>query len=160
MRIVVDLSHSISQVALIPFGASDGTLGWITFHKETEGVFGLGQGPISLPSQLGKKFGKKFSYCLVHWRSNETSSLYFGDAAVPKGQVQYTPIVPNSKFPSFYYVRVLGISVGPTLLPIDPSVFEIDHSSGRGGTIIDTGSTVAWFLPKAYEQILAVLKFN
>ena len=147
----IDLWHLISQVALFPFGASDATMG--TYTVEEDGIFGLGQGPISLPSQLG---GNKFSYCLVDWQSDETSSLYFGDAAVPKGKVRYTPIVPNAKYPTFWYIRMIGISVGSKRLPIAKSAFEID-SSGQGGTIVDTASTLTVFLPEIFDQIAAVL---
>ncbi|KAG0591147.1 hypothetical protein KC19_1G153600 [Ceratodon purpureus] len=142
----------ISKVALFPFGASDATMG--TYTVEEDGIFGLGQGPISLPSQLG---GNKFSYCLVDWQSDETSSLYFGDAAVPKGKVRYTPIVPNAKYPTFWYIRMIGISVGSKRLPIAKSAFEID-SSGQGGTIVDTASTLTVFLPEIFDQIAAAYK--
>lgn len=132
----------MSQVDLFEFGASvynTGTFG----DTGGEGILGLGQGPVSMPSQLGSVLGNKFSYCLVDWLSagSETSTMYFGDAAVPSGEVQYTPIVPNADHPTYYYIAVQGISVGGSLLDIDQSVYEID-SGGSGGTIIDSGTTI------------------
>lgn len=120
-------------------------------------MLGLGQGVASFPSQLGSQFGNKFSYCLVDLLSDSsvTSTMYFGDAAVPAGEVMYTPMVPNGIYPSFYYIRVVGITVGASRLSIDQSVFEVD-SSGNGGSIIDSGTTVTFLRQAAYDEVVAV----
>lgn len=81
--------------------------------------------------------------------------MYFGDAAVPTGEVMYTPMVFNPWRSAFYYIRVVGISVGKTNLSIDQSVFEIDPS-GNGGTIIDSGTTLTYLQQEAYKKVAAV----
>nr|PNR57271.1 hypothetical protein PHYPA_004265 [Physcomitrium patens] len=143
------------KVDLFEFGASvynTGTFG----DTGGEGILGLGQGPVSMPSQLGSVLGNKFSYCLVDWLSagSETSTMYFGDAAVPSGEVQYTPIVPNADHPTYYYIAVQGISVGGSLLDIDQSVYEID-SGGSGGTIIDSGTTITYLQQEVFNALVA-----
>jgi hypothetical protein len=41
---------------------------------------------------------------------------------------------------SYYYLFLEGITIGDTLLPIDPSVFRLT-AAGRGGLIIDSSTT-------------------
>lgn len=86
--------------------------------------------------------------------------MYFGDAAVPKGHVMYTPILPNPEYKSLYFISVVGISVGASRLPINQSVFEMEPS-GFGGTIIDSAITYTYLPPQAYDEIAKVgLQFN
>ncbi|KAK8288912.1 hypothetical protein V6Z11_D07G152200 [Gossypium hirsutum] len=105
------------------------------------GLLGLGRGILSFPSQTGSRFNRKFSYCLVdRSASSKPSSLVFGDAAIPRGAL-FTPLLTNPKLDTFYYVELLGISVGGTRVPkISPSLFKMDQD-GNGGVIIDSGQT-------------------
>jgi hypothetical protein len=120
-----------------------------------DGLIGLGQGPISFTSQLSSLFGGKFSYCLVSLvdSSSQTSPLLFGNAAIPSGSLLYTPIVQNSKHPTYYYVGLTGISVGGNRLNIPESAFAID-SSGAGGTILDSGTTITQLVSSAYKVVV------
>jgi hypothetical protein len=140
----------MSQVPNFAFGASVYTTIPLFEALGGEGIFGLGQGNLSFPLQLGSHFGYKFSYCLVDWQSNSsaTSTMYFGDAAVPKGHVMYTPTLPNPVYKSLYFISVVGISVGASRLPINQSVFEMEPS-GFGGTIIDSAITYTYLRPQA-----------
>lgn len=146
----------MAQVAHFAFGASVYSSGSFA-DTGGEGILGLGQGNVSFPSQLGSQFGNKFSYCLVDWQSDSsvTSTMYFGAAAVPAGEVMYTPIVANAAYPTFYYIRVVGISVGASRLSINQSVFDID-SSGKGGTIIDSGTTLTYLQQAVYNKVSEV----
>lgn len=145
------------QIPDFEFGASVYSTGSFEGFLGDEGILGLGQGNDSFPSQLGSRFGKKFSTCFVDWGADRsvTSSMYFGEAAVPEGKVMYTPILPNPVYPSFYFIRVVGISVGDTLLEIDQAVFEMD-SYGNGGTIIDSGTTATFLQSQAYDKVYEV----
>ncbi len=120
------------------------------------GLVGLGQGPVSLISQLSSTFPNRFSYCLVNLNAaaTTTSALLFGNVDVVAG-VQYTPIVSNPLHPTYYYVQMVGISVGGNNLDIAASTFDID-SSGAGGTILDSGTTITMLTLPAYEAVLTV----
>ncbi|KAL4369359.1 hypothetical protein GQ457_05G000930 [Hibiscus cannabinus] len=114
------------------------------------GLLGLGRGRLSFPSQTGRQLNRKFSYCLVdRSASSKPSSMVFGDAAIPRTAV-FTPLVTNPKLDTFYYVQLLGISVGGTRVPkIRPSLFKIGRD-GNGGVIIDSGTSVSRLTRPAY----------
>lgn len=114
------------------------------------GLLGLGRGKLSFPNQAGRRFGKKFSYCLVdRSMSSRPSSIVFGESAVSRKAV-FTPLLSNPKLDTFYYVGLTGISVGGTRVPgINPSVFKLD-SSGNGGVIVDSGTSVTRLTRPAY----------
>lgn len=117
------------------------------------GLVGLGQGPLSLNSQLSSSFANKFSYCLVSLDSKAASSLTFG-AVATAANIQYTPIVANPRHPTYYYMQLNGIEVGGQPLNLAPSVFAIDQSTGRGGTILDSGTTITMLTLPAYNAVL------
>ncbi|BBN06961.1 aspartyl protease family protein [Marchantia polymorpha subsp. ruderalis] len=119
---------------------------------DTDGLVGLGQGPLSLVSQLGSQFGNIFSYCLVDFYSSSsvTSKLLFGSAG---GSPKYTPMVTNVANPTFYYVNVVGINVGGSPLNYPSSAFAID-GSGNGGFILDSGTTVTQLPMEAYTPLV------
>ncbi|RYR44830.1 hypothetical protein Ahy_A08g041108 isoform C [Arachis hypogaea] len=76
------------------------------------GLLGLGRGMLSFPTQAGIRFNNKFSYCLVdRAASSKPSSMVFGDLAVSRA-ARFTPLLKNPKLDTFYYVELLGISVG------------------------------------------------
>eukprot|EP00249_Psilotum_nudum_P035017 c54849_g1_i1 orf=501-1904(+) len=122
------------------------------------GVAGLGQGSLSLSSQVAPAYGNKFSYCFVDFFSPTTvgSSLVFGESFI-EYPLQYTSLLTNPYLQTYYYVGVQGVEVNGTLLPIADHVWEID-SQGNGGTILDSGTTLAQFEETAYETILAAFE--
>lgn len=117
------------------------------------GLLGLGQGSLSFPSQTGNRFGQKFSYCLVdRSASAKPSSVVFGDSAVSR-TARFTPLLKNPKLDTFYYVELLGISVGgKPVRGISASLFRLDQT-GNGGVIIDSGTSVTRFTRPAYVAL-------
>ncbi len=151
----------------VTFGnASVPSLGFGCGHNNTgfaglDGIVGLGQGPLSLISQLSNAgvISKRFSYCLVSYSSQNSSPLLLGDLAVtsaPPG-VAYTPIQANPVYPTYYYLHLDGISVAGIRLKYPPATFAID-SSGNGGLILDSGTTITYLATDAYNAVLEVLK--
>ncbi|XVF22369.1 hypothetical protein REPUB_Repub12eG0166600 [Reevesia pubescens] len=114
------------------------------------GLLGLGRGRLSFPSQTGRRFNSKFSYCLVdRSASSKPSSMVFGNAAIPRTAL-FTPLLTNPKLDTFYFLELLGISVGGTRVPrIRPSMFKMDQD-GNGGVIIDSGTSVTRLTRPAY----------
>ncbi len=144
------------SVPNIGFGCGHTNLGGFS---GAGGLVGLGQGPLSLISQLNSPtVSKKFSYCLVSLSSPNTSSLIFGDTAVSSATgVAYTPIVHNPINPTYYYIGLAGISVAGRSVLYPTGSFAIDDATGNGGLILDSGTTLTYLEVGAYIAVLVVL---
>ncbi|PON36480.1 Aspartic peptidase [Parasponia andersonii] len=114
------------------------------------GLLGLGRGRLSFPSQTGYRFNRKFSYCLVdRSATSKPSSVVFGDSAVSR-TARFTPLLANPKLDTFYYLELVGISVGGARVPgISAALFKLDNA-GNGGVIIDSGTSVTRLTRPAY----------
>ncbi|CAH8368564.1 unnamed protein product [Eruca vesicaria subsp. sativa] len=118
------------------------------------GLLGLGRGGLSFPSQTKKRYNGKFSYCLVDRTSpgsasKPPSTIIFGNDAVPRTSV-FTPLLTNPKVDTFYYLQLLGISVGGSRVSgVSESLFKLD-TTGNGGVIIDSGTSVTRLTQRAY----------
>ncbi|GLJ49843.1 hypothetical protein SUGI_1059210 [Cryptomeria japonica] len=126
------------------------------------GVLGLGKGPISFTSQLGKLVGNRFSYCLVDYTISppQTSYLVLGQPPLRRSlmkSMSYTPFLRNRFAETFYYVGIKQVFVEGVLLPILPRVWSID-AQGNGGTVIDSGTTLTYIVEPAYQIILAAFR--
>jgi len=122
------------------------------------GLVGLGRGPLSLVSQLDEP---KFSYCLTSIDGSKSSTLLMGSLASSNSLVSSnnldkstktimtTPLLKNPSQPSFYYLHLEGISVGPTRLPIKEDTFAL-NDDGSGGLIIDSGTTITYLEQSAF----------
>ncbi|KAK4423607.1 Aspartyl protease family protein 2 [Sesamum alatum] len=126
------------------------------------GVLGLGRGPISFSSQLGRVFGHKFSYCLMDYSLSPPPTSYLliggggsGNGAVRKAKLSYTPLLINRLSPTFYYIGIESVFIDDIKLRISPSVWAIDEL-GNGGTVLDSGTTLTFLAEPAYRRILAV----
>ncbi|RWR95095.1 aspartyl protease family-like protein [Cinnamomum micranthum f. kanehirae] len=112
---------------------------------ETAGLLGLGRGPISIVSQTVGDYCQVFSYCLPSSSSSE-GYLTFGTEAISPG-VNFTSLVTNPNAPSFYFLELIGISVGGSDIGIPPSTFS------SPGTIIDSGTVITRLQPDAYSAL-------
>lgn len=126
------------------------------------GVIGLGKGATSFASQIGKSVGDKFSYCLMDYTITppKTSYLVLGQNPVRpalRKAMNYTPFLRNRFAETFYYVGIEKIWVAGALLPIRSKVWNID-AQGNGGTVIDSGTTLTYFVRPAYKKILAAFQ--
>ncbi|KAL2528883.1 Eukaryotic aspartyl protease family protein [Forsythia ovata] len=94
---------------------------------------------------------KKFSYCLVSHRFDDTllsSELVLvsgGNSSGANGTIKYTPfrknpVAFNSAFQDCYYVTLRKMTVGGIRIKV-PYKFLVPGSDGHGGTIVDSGST-------------------
>ncbi|KAH7431069.1 hypothetical protein KP509_08G028500 [Ceratopteris richardii] len=134
------------------------------------GLFGLGGGHLSFPSQVGRRYGGVFSYCLMDRDMEGYSSLEFGaytargdsgddsdrGAAAPRGTI-YTPLFRNARMQTFYYVALSGISVGGHLLPIPARAFRM-NGGGAGGVIVDSGTSVTRLVEVAYGPLRSAFR--
>lgn len=124
------------------------------------GLVGLGRGPLSLVSQLDEP---KFSYCLTSIDGSKSSTLLMGSLASSNPSlsnnldkstknIMTTPLLKNPSQPSFYYLNLEGISVGPTRLPIKEDTFAL-NDDGSGGLIIDSGTTITYLEQSAFDLL-------
>ena len=113
------------------------------------GLLGLGRHSLSFVSQTASKYGKYFSYCLPS--SSSTGYLTFGRGGNSNG-LKFTPLVANSKGASFYFVDIIAIKCGNTILPIPQTIFK------SGGSIIDSGTVITRLPPTAYSALRTEFK--
>ena len=123
------------------------------FGAPAAGILGLGRGLMSFPNQIDHN--GTFSYCLVDFLSGPgslSSTLTFGAGAVDTSPpVSFTPTVLNLNMPTFYYVRLTGISVGGVRVPgVTERDLQLDPYTGRGGVIVDSGTAVTRLARPAY----------
>ncbi|XP_004506925.1 aspartic proteinase CDR1-like [Cicer arietinum] len=147
------IGHSISFPNTV---IGCGTRNAGTFQAQSSGIVGLGGGSISLTKQLGTTIGGKFSYCLVPLfiKSNATSKLNFGDAAMVSGHgVVSTPLV-EKRHQTFYYLTLEAFTVGNKRIEI------VGDSSGggEGNIIIDSGTTLTLLPSNDYTNLESAVK--
>ncbi|KAJ1268809.1 hypothetical protein BS78_07G162300 [Paspalum vaginatum] len=119
------------------------------------GIIGLSPGILSLVSQLSVP---RFSYCLTPFAERKTSPLLFGAMADLRrykttGPVQTTSILTNPAMETaYYYVPLVGLSLGARRLAVPAASLAL-KPDGSGGTIVDSGSTMAYLVAKAFGAL-------
>ncbi|XP_057781887.1 aspartic proteinase 36-like [Salvia miltiorrhiza] len=133
--------------APVVFGCSTSQTGDLTKpDRAVDGIFGFGQQALSVISQLSSQgiTPNAFSHCLNG--GNGGGILVLGQIVEPN--LVYTPLVPSQPH---YNVNLQSISVNGQTLPIDSSAFS---TSNNGGTIIDSGTTLAYLAEEAYDPFV------
>ncbi|XP_028797523.1 aspartic proteinase CDR1-like [Neltuma alba] len=120
------------------------------FNMNNAGLVGLGQGSLSLVSQMGN-VGRKFSYCLPPYSSKTTTKLRFGEEATISGNgVVSTPLITKpGSLSSFYFLHLEGITVGQQ---------AVQTGESNGNIVIDSGTTLTILSSIFYEQVEALVK--
>ncbi|KAM7251945.1 hypothetical protein ACFE04_023828 [Oxalis oulophora] len=128
--------------------------------NNADGVLGLAFSNYSFTSKATKKFGGKFSYCLVDHLSHKNVSNYliFGPNSHNKkqpllGNVRYTKLELGLISP-FYAVNVKVVSIDGVMLKIPSRVWDANLG---GGTILDSGTSLTYLTEDAYEPVIATL---
>ncbi|CAN6356590.1 unnamed protein product [Urochloa humidicola] len=132
------------------------------------GIIGLGRGALSLVSQLQDM---KFSYCLTPYLRPDAakpSHLFVGASAggviggggAPATSVPFAENPDESPFSSFYYLPLVGITVGKTRLAVTAAAFRrrrVAAGVWAGGVVIDSGSPFTTLVDVAYRAMRAEL---
>ncbi|KAL6519360.1 hypothetical protein OROGR_018680 [Orobanche gracilis] len=135
----------------IVFGCSTSMSGDLTkSDRAVDGIFGFGRKGLSVISQLASLgiTPRIFSHCLKGDGSGG-GILVLGQILDPG--IVYTPLVPSQPH---YNVYLENIAVNGQLLPIDQAVFT---TSGNRGTIIDSGTTLAYLVEGAYDPLVSAI---
>ncbi|XP_047966517.1 aspartic proteinase 36-like isoform X2 [Salvia hispanica] len=147
----MDASLIVNSSAPIVFGCSTSLFGDLTdSDRAVDGIFGFGQNGLSVISQLSSSriTPKVFSHCLKGEGSGG-GILVLGEIMDPR--IVYTPLVPSQPH---YNLHLQSIAVNGQLLPIDQGLFT---TSGNRGTIIDSGTTLAYLVEGAYDPLVAAI---
>ncbi|KAI5013306.1 hypothetical protein ZWY2020_028260 [Hordeum vulgare] len=135
----------------IAFGCGTENLG---STDNSSGLVGMGRGPLSLASQLGITLKyptiTRFSYCFTPFSDKTASPLFLGPSATLSTASPPVRAEPGRRRrSSYYYLTLEGITVGETLLPIDPAIFQLSPMGG-GRFIIDSGTTFTTLEERAF----------
>ncbi|XVF69055.1 hypothetical protein PTKIN_Ptkin11bG0050400 [Pterospermum kingtungense] len=144
-------SMTANSTAPIMFGCSVSQTGDLTkTDRAVDGIFGFGQQSLSVISQLASQgiTPRVFSHCL-NGNNDGGGILVFGQILEPN--MVYTPLVSAQ---SHYNLDLRSISVGGKVLSIDSSVFS---TSTNQGTIIDSGTTLAYLADQAYDPFVSAI---
>ncbi|GFP98723.1 protein aspartic protease in guard cell 2 [Phtheirospermum japonicum] len=141
---------------VVTYGDGTETQGTMAFENITIGDTTVPSVPIGCSHKTeglaGGLIGGAFSYCLGNWATVSPGWLGFGSTYVPRG-AKWASLIYNPKHPSFYYIDLVGLSVGGEVLDISGDAFQVDLGTGEGGVILDTGTMVTR-LPKATYEAL------
>ncbi|XP_071716056.1 aspartic proteinase 36-like [Rutidosis leptorrhynchoides] len=115
-------------------------------QQALDGILGFGQANSSMLSQLAsaKKLRKIFSHCLDGSQGGGIFAI--GEVVQPKVQ-QTTPMIPEAH----YNVELKTIEVGGDILQLPTDIFDVGE---KRGTIIDSGTTLAYLPDLVYKQVL------
>ncbi|KAH0457347.1 hypothetical protein IEQ34_012662 [Dendrobium chrysotoxum] len=113
------------------------------YFGQVAGLLGLGRGAVSIISQTAQLYNNVFSYCLPSG-SNAIGYLELGNS-VPG--VKYTPMLTNPNLPSYYFLKLIAISIGGTRLDFSPA-----------GTVLDSGTTFSYLPPNAYSALRNIFR--
>ncbi|KAM5569883.1 hypothetical protein ABKV19_017079 [Rosa sericea] len=143
-----DLKTSSSNGSVI-FGCGATQSGDIGSSGEEalDGIIGFGKSNSSIISQLASsgKVKKMFAHCL----DGKNGGGIFAIGRVVQPKVNMTPLVPNQPH---YNVNMKAVQVGHAFLNISTDVFE---AGDRKGTIIDSGTTLAYLPDVVYEPLVS-----
>ncbi|KAF3457006.1 hypothetical protein FNV43_RR01663 [Rhamnella rubrinervis] len=116
-------------------------------EEALDGILGFGKSNSSMISQLASsgRVKKVFAHCLDG--TNGGGIFAIGRVVQPK--VNMTPLVPNQPH---YNVNMTAVQVGRTFLNLTTDVFEVGD---RKGTIIDSGTTLAYLPELIYEPLVS-----
>ncbi|CAN4113341.1 unnamed protein product [Withania somnifera] len=121
------------------------------FYEEYSGIVGIGRremvGGYSLPSQFKSYI---MAMCLPLFESTKASTISF--RRTPFKIVTSAGLVPNSKFPSFYYVNLYNVFINDEEIPFDSSYWKFRHDMS-GGVLVDTGMPITR-LPRIYYTLI------
>ncbi|KAK6266190.1 hypothetical protein QUC31_017027 [Theobroma cacao] len=116
-------------------------------EEALDGILGFGKSNSSMISQLASSGNvkKMFAHCLDG--VNGGGIFAIGHVVQPK--VNMTPLVPNQPH---YNVNMTAVQVGHDFLNLTTDIFE---AGDRKGTIIDSGTTLAYLPDMVYEPLVS-----
>ncbi|KAI3989629.1 hypothetical protein MKX01_036238 [Papaver californicum] len=137
--------------APVVFGCSNYQSGDLTkTDRAVDGILGFGQHGMSIIQQLSSRgiTPKVFSHCLKG--TDKGGGVLVLGEVVEEGIV-YSPLVPSQPH---YNLNLQSIAINGQPVPIDPAVFSTSSSQG---TIVDSGTTLAYLAEGAFDPFVNAL---
>ncbi|KAI0501713.1 hypothetical protein KFK09_016658 [Dendrobium nobile] len=134
------LTFSSDTIQNFRFGCGHNNTG---YFGQVDGLLGLGRGVVSLISQTSQLYDNVFSYCLPSG-SDENGYLKLGSSV---SGVRYTPMLTKPNLPSFYFLKLTGISIGGFRIALSPTE-----------TMLDSGSSFTYLPPTAYSALRSIFR--
>ncbi|CAH2038593.1 unnamed protein product, partial [Thlaspi arvense] len=125
---VITSTLAINSSAPFVFGCSNLQTGDLQRpRRAVDGIFGLGQGRLSVISQLAMQglAPRVFSHCL---KGDKSGGGVMVLGQIKRPDIVYTPLVPSQPH---YNVNLQSIAVNNQILPIDPSISIAVSQYGR-----------------------------
>lgn len=121
-----------------------------TSSEALDGILGFGQANSSMISQLAAsgQVKKMFSHCLDNVHGGGIFAI--GELVQPK--MKSTPLVPNQ---AHYNVVMKEVEVGGDVLDLPTDIFD---SGDNKGTIIDSGTTLAYLPEDVYGPLISKIR--
>ncbi|KAK2413357.1 aspartic proteinase [Trifolium repens] len=118
-----------------------------TNEEALDGILGFGKANYSMISQLSSsgKVKKMFAHCL----NGVNGGGIFAIGHVVQPKVNTTSLLPDQPH---YSVNMTAVQVGHTFLNLSTDVF--DEQAERKGTIIDSGTTLAYLPDGIYQPLV------
>ncbi|MCD7456540.1 hypothetical protein HAX54_032127 [Datura stramonium] len=129
----------------ILFGCGKDQMSGTPFSGSYSGIAGIGRrrmsGGYSLPTQFEADI---MSMCLPGFYSGKESTISFH--TTPFKKKTSAELLPNFKFPIFYFVNLYKVFINDKEIPLNPSLSTWNFGNDMtGGCIVDTGSTFTRF---------------
>nr|KYP53824.1 Aspartic proteinase nepenthesin-1 [Cajanus cajan] len=122
------------------------------------GIIGFDQGPLSLVSQIGNRFGgRRFTQCLVspYVDNHIAGTINFGaNIEAFGGRVVTTPLITRQSTPH-YFVILKGVSVGNNFLPFNPT-----QQQSEGYMMLDSGTPSTLLPLELYNMLVQELRLQ
>ncbi|XP_028550683.1 aspartyl protease family protein At5g10770-like [Dendrobium catenatum] len=134
------LTFSSDTIHNFRFGCGHNNTG---YFGQADGLLGLGRGVVSIISQTTQLYNNIFSYCLPSG-TNRNGYLELG-RYVPG--VKYTPMLTFPNMPSFYFLKLIAISIGNARINLLPA-----------RTMLDSGTTFTYLPPSAYSILRSIFR--
>ncbi|XP_062191279.1 aspartic proteinase nepenthesin-1-like [Phragmites australis] len=143
--------HRNVSLSALAFGCGKLSSGSIA---GASGIMGLSPSPLSLITQLSIP---RFSYCFTPFAERKTSPLMFGAKAdlskyKTAGPIQTISILRNPVEDIYYYVPLVGLSLGTKRLDVPAASLAL-KPDGTGGTVVDSGTTMANLVEPAFKEL-------
>ncbi|XP_024642369.1 aspartic proteinase CDR1 [Medicago truncatula] len=131
-----------------------GHVNMLSDNDQSSSIVGMGSGQMSLVKQLGSSIGSKFSYCLIPFhsdssRSNSSSKLKFGDAAVVSGEmIVSSPMVKVIGREDYYFLTLEAFSVGNNRIE-----YGEETNVSKQNILIDSGTPLTMLPPLFHSKL-------
>lgn len=120
------------------------------YDQKADGIMGLGRGPLSIVDQLVNRNAMTASFSLCYGGMDEGGGAMVMGAIPSPPQMVFTG--SNFRRSAYYNLGLQQVLMAGTPLPLDQGIFDSNF-----GTVLDSGTTYAYFPDKAFKAFTTAL---